>query len=901
MTIKVYPSTAPDAEVETHDVHGMTIGEWFDSHDLCCEKLNELPPHVEINGRMVGPDEWDSVYIDEDDTVEIWMQPAGGVFKALGSLIGGVLGFLLGWLMPSQRSRRSGSPEQGRKLEASSARANTARLGDVVPELAGRHIKYPDYLNQPRRYFRNRREQWLEFLCCIGPGRYQVDEETVRVGDTTFANLGDDGSYQIYEPNADLSDDPIHENWYAVDEVGGTSSGTAGLELMVEPDRKDHTDKPAEYIFSGNTITIPEGEGSFPPGWGPDTQISIELEITRTYEVTAAPFPTINPPNVFTGDFSHLMPISDDDEIHITDGVIVGTYLAQDVDLNPMGIGSLQLWTVPDEEQEVPSEPVTWIPEGDHDLATLAVYIKTLLGASEEFVTYGGDPIPAMTSPAEIDYHGGAIYGEFSSLFVACPAGELTTRFECDFFFPGGLGYIEDSGNIANRSVTVEIQYRDANIGGAFTSVVKTFTDSTQDQIGFTEAFDVPLMRPEVRIRRVGVNETSTQVLDTVQWYSLRSRLPTVTRYPNWTVMAVRMRSGGRMSAQSENQVNVIATRILPELIDGQWTAPAPTRDIAAFVKYIASTIGYTDDDLDMEALSRLNDLWRARGETVDYVFDETTVKKAIDVCFGAGMSELTVSDGKIKPVRDDVRTTFETEQGYSPQNMTRNLVRQFKTRSADDPDGVEVEFMDAATWEPDVVRCFLPGDQGFKIEKIKLDGVTDRTRAWRIGMRHRSMQRYNRWEYSFATELDAMNSEYLSYVPLLDDVPGYGQSSILEHIQDHTGGALMFVSEPMNWSEAGPHVVAYRRPDGTVAGPYPASRGADDYQIIADVPKPWPVVTLKHEPPHVYFGTTERWCFPALITSIKPSENGTTASVEARNYDVRVYAHDNEQPPAQD
>src|SRR5690554_6122002 len=147
-------------------------------------------------------------------------------------------------------------------------------MGDVVPELAGRHIRYPDYLNQPRRYFHNRREQWLQFLCCIGPGEYQIEDEDVRVGDTPFANLGDDGSYQIYGPNANLAGNPIHENWYSVDEVGGTSSGTAGLELVVERDGSEHTD-PAEYVFEGNTITIPSGTGSFPPGWGPNTVVSV--------------------------------------------------------------------------------------------------------------------------------------------------------------------------------------------------------------------------------------------------------------------------------------------------------------------------------------------------------------------------------------------------------------------------------------------------------------------------------------------------------------------------------------------------------------------------------------------------------------------------------------------------
>lgn len=900
MTIKVYPSTLSETPIEVHGDWGITIGQWFDSKGLDRSQFEMQPVSVKKNGVLVDPADWDDTEINQGDSIDVYAQPHGGVFKAVGSLVGGVFKFLFGWVMPSSKTPRYGSPERGNKIEPSEARANTARMGEVVPELAGRHIKYPDYLNQPRRYFRNRREQWLEFLCCIGPGRYQILDEEVRVGDTTFDNLGDDGSYQIYEPNADLSGNPIHENWHTVDEVGGTSSGTAGLELVVDPARRNHTDIPPEYVFSGNTITIPEGTGSFPPGWGPGTIIRVTLTMTKIYAVTGGGVP-LQQPNVFTGDFSHLMPIANGTLLTFTSGPLVGTYMAQAVSLDASGVGSMQLWVpgAPGDEHNPPvdPEPVSHLSPGSYNMTSVGVHDRTLLGSSEELVTYAGEALLTYTGPATIAFAGGTVYGEWSSTFAACPAGELTERFEVDFFFPQGLGYIKDDGNISNRSVTVEIQYRDADTGGPFTSIVKTYSARTLDQIGFTESFSVSSMRPEVRVRRVGSQSTSTQVQDTVQWYALRSRLPTVTRYPNWTVMAVRLRSGGRMSAQSENQVNVIATRILPELNNGQWSVPVPTRDISAFVKYIASTIGYTDDNFHIEELRRLNQVWRQRGETLDFVFSESTVKSVLDVAFGAGMAELTVSDGRIKPVREGVRTTFETEQGYSAQNMTSPLVRRFKSRAHDDPDAVEVEFMDETNWEKNTVLCTLPGDQAFKVERLRVDGVVDRTRAWRIGMRYRAQLKYRRWEYRFSTELDAMNSEYMSYVPIIDDMPGYGRSALLEHIEPYQGKALLHISEPVEWEEGASHVVAYRRPDGTVAGPFPAQAGDDEFQVIADIPQPWPEVSLRMELPHIYFGVAQRWCFPALITSIRPNSDGTTVDVEAQNYDSRIYDYDDESP----
>src|SRR5690606_26800755 len=139
-------------------------------------------------------------------------------------------------------------------------------------ELADTFRRFPDYLTPPRRHFINRREQWLEFLTCIGPGRYQVHGSDVKVSDTPFASLGADGQYQIFEPGTDLSSVPTHEHWHTVDEGGGTSSGTAGLELSTEIGNRVNTD-PGSYGFDGLIVSRIAGE--FPPAWGASTLVSV--------------------------------------------------------------------------------------------------------------------------------------------------------------------------------------------------------------------------------------------------------------------------------------------------------------------------------------------------------------------------------------------------------------------------------------------------------------------------------------------------------------------------------------------------------------------------------------------------------------------------------------------------
>lgn len=881
MTIKVYPELTSCDPIEEHEFSGK-FSEWLDSKEANYRAWEVPPTVLVVNGVEIPFSDWEEIQLSADDNVEVRYVQHGGVFKALGTIVGKVFNFAFGWLLPSNKAPTRYETPQGKQLEAAMGTANQAKLGDVVPEIAGRHRRYPDYLTPPRRYFASPREQRLEFLACIGVGRYQIHDADVKVGDTQISSLGADGSYQIFDPNANLAGVTTHQHWHTVDEVSGTSSGTAGLELSTELGNRENK-QPASYTFNGLTIT--RSDGHFPSGWGNGTLVSINYP--RQYVATST---------TLTGFFGHS-------------GINVASHFGDDwipevVENQGDGYYTLSFWRMetvagggdqPDREVKrylhfAPgSRTYDFAPNVKWTISSNDEISITLLDEGRFFE----NDVSFSTS---VSLEGGVVYGEWTSEFVATPGNEVTGTLELDFFFPGGLAYINDEGGVRERSVSIEYQYRDLATD-VRTTVQRTYTERTLDQIGFTERISIPTCKVAVRARRVGASSTSTQVHDTVHWYGLKCRLPTRTRYSDWTTISVQLRSGGRIAAQSENQINVVATRILPTLqSNGTWTSPQPTRDISAFVRHIAESIGYTLDDIDMPELLRLHNIWKGRGETIDNVFELTTVKEALATVLAAGMSELTIADGLIRPVRDGIRTQFE--DGYSPQNMTGALRRTFRAARHDDADGVEVEYIDNETWTRETVICALPGSPQIKLEKLTLKGAFSRARAWRIGMRRARQIAYQNWEYSFDTEMDALNSEYLSYVPLLDDIPGYGQSALLTNVEAVGSNVILTVSEEIQWQDGKDHVVAYRKADGTLAGPWPATKGHGDFTIIAPIPaSERPIVSLKMELPHVYIGTTEEWCFPALITDITP--RGTdSVSVSAVNYDARIYADDDNYPP---
>lgn len=534
-------------------------------------------------------------------------------------------------------------------------------------------------------------------------------------------------------------------------------------------------------------------------------------------------------------------------------------------------------------------------PEDEsHGPSAITVARLTDTGAVDD--TWGGfDAIETNNFSITLDES--TKEGDWSGPFYGCPEGEVIRRFELDFFFPQGLvRFTEKNGNIRSHWAKVEVQFRDSASAGDWETRMYTFEAMSQDQQGYTRAVTAATyIRPEIRVRRIGAESTENFKFNRVQWYGLRGRIDKApTRYNGVTTMALYIRGGSRLSAQAESQVSVIATRKLPVLVGGEWTDPVATRDITSWVNHVSKSVGAVDDDLNIEELARYGEVWSARGDYFDFsVEGSSTVKECINDALTAGFAEFTLERGQITPVRDEPRT--QIGKMYTPQNMTAPLKRSFTLPAPDDYDGVLIKYRDGITWAEEPVKCKLPGDAFNRVQEITLDGVTDRDRAWRYGMRKRRAQVYQNKSYSWSTELDALNSGYLSYDAVADDIPGYAQSAIMVDYTSGEGPVIIESTEPFEWTEGQSHVLALRRPDGSVSGPWAASR-VDKFRIAVPTIDFVPDLSYEIEPPHLLFGTTTRWCYPVLVTSIEPGDYA--ADVEAVNYDARVYADDNNFAP---
>tara|TARA_R100000781_G_scaffold110309_3_gene75681 strand:+ start:88 stop:2265 length:2178 start_codon:yes stop_codon:yes gene_type:complete len=724
-------------------------------------------------------------------------------------------------------------------------------------------------------------------MLSVGVGSYSIEADSIRIGETPFGQLSSAVNYAIFEPGAYVAGNQCHQNWYTAPEVGGTTS-SAGIRLY-------RGESLSAGLFgesidlSGNTIETSLSFVTFPGDWGVGDFIYISGGQSTDVSTDS------NGDTVLTASWG-VTQVGDNIRLRSDDLTQAnGVFLVESVDGNDITISqggtTVQGWptgtylifsSLTDRAYRIDSK--IYDP-GNPELVRGFTVTRFLDGA----VDTGWPGFSTETGYYDVLLDQRSANEGWAGPFAACPSGETTDTIEVDFFLPQGQGKIDEDTVVSfDTKRQVEVQWREIGTT-AWNSQTYTIDNATRDQLGFTYRLSLgSAIRPEVRVRRVQAESNEIADLDRIEWLGLKARLPTVTSYAGVTTMAVTLEGTDQIGSQSNNQINIVATRKLPPVAGG---APATTRSIADATAYVARSLGYGDDQINISELERLDGIWQARGDTFDFVINDGTALDAMKMMLRAGFADVTLDNGVITPVRDEPRT--QLEDGYSPENMTAPLRRQFSGRQPDEADGVEVEYTNADTWTTETVMCTLPGDQQIKVDKIKLDGVTDRTRAWRIGMRRRRAQRYRRWTYTFNTELDALNSQYLSYVPLLDDIPGYGKVAILESIS----ADRITVSEPMEFEAGKNHVIAYRAEDGSTVGPFPCTEGPDEFTALVSIPEPWPaVLPPDREPTHVYFGTTERWCFPALISNIDPQGPGSV-SVSATNYDARVYADDDNAP----
>lgn len=792
-----------------------------------------------LNGEILPFKEWKTTVFASGDLVECMIEPKGVETVVMVVIAVASAAYAIHMANQPLPDTYNNTSPNGSSIYDVNAQGNRSKLMGTVPVLFGRHPIYPDYLNPPRTIYKDNKKILYVMLSCFA-GRGEILPENVVIGDTQVSKFGSDVSYEIFPPGADVSGHDAHLTEYRSVEVG-SSNGTSGLELKGTSYALDWVEVDGGVYYSWKVRSDPKVLGFY-----------------KSVKVGGVLYNF----NLYPWQREHRDATGED---------LMGKALEFfDANNNSLGIyrgvsdsnqGHLVRFEKLNPDQTVDT---SWTGFGAEDYHFRAHYLVL------DFVN-------------DID-----LIGPFS----AVPIGETTDKLIFDFRLNNGLTRLDSNGDVHEHYVKIEIQWRINELSG-WQRKVQVYTAATRDQLAYTLEIPVPVgSKPDVKIRRLTPSADDILIKDKIEWVALRSSLKSATSYPGITTIAFKITGTEELANAAENKISILPTSELKKFnSSGQMTAFGTTRSISSALYAVADELGY---EIDMDALWRLHQVWEARGDYFDALYDNaSTAWKVFQQILAVGFAEPTLDFGKIIPIRDEKRTALCNQ--YQPDNI---LPGSWKVDGSffddSDNDGIEVEYLSVETRKPETILCLLPGDAGDNPERVRAFGITDRTQAYRFGMRKRATQKYRRIRHTFSTEMDALNSRYMSYDALGIDMPGYSQTGRIEAVD----GRALYLNQDLEWGDdSKPHYVGVRKLNGKVSGPYLCTKGAAANSVVINRDLDFtPIFDGIHEPPFFLFGVADEWCLPVLITDIKTS--GTDkVKVTAYEDSEEVYKYDDAVP----
>lgn len=243
---------------------------------------------------------------------------------------------------------------------------------------------------------------------------------------------------------------------------------------------------------------------------------------------------------------------------------------------------------------------------------TTATMVRLVSGAVDE-------SWPGFSARTMIDYEATGLNDTLSWLgpFLVCPENEVVDAFEVNFSFPNGICGFDSKGKKRIRHVEWEIQYRVYGSGSGWVSHQGEYALKNVNGLGFTER--ITLSSPglvEVRCRRRN-EQGSNNARDSMYWQALRGRLLTrPSSYPGVSLMAVTVETGGKLAAQSDRRVNVVATRAYDS---------GTARTISGALLHVGNSLGL---EMDVDTINALESAyWTPRGK-ISILLPETVSQR---------------------------------------------------------------------------------------------------------------------------------------------------------------------------------------------------------------------------------------------------------------------------------
>lgn len=850
----------------------------------------------------------------------------------------------------AQRNIASESPNNGL-----SARANRERVNGRIPDIYGTVRSTPDLLAVPYSVFENHVEKEIAYMC-VGRGQFEIhdvrDDTTPadEIAGMSVEVYGPNTSPNGGVPQLRIGN-AINTPVLAVkrsNSVNGqvlqppNSSRLVFSPMVFESPNIVRSTNPdvdfTELFLTGDVIEVTraavtagvyqyvaplDSVGAASEGFMEDSVGYLTLEgdqsenweVGQTVTITNGTFHWIA---VTGGDGGYLVDKSaningtyDISGVSIVSNMgVTSTVLSLDISQNysawPGALGSVHTYPTGNPTLTRPSGEVLYDLSGTYTINTLTNNELSLSDPASVNADwnvleseYGGiSPELIVTVQAQKERWVG---------WMTVESATPISRAVCNIIALNGL-YADNGQQQYRRDVAVRLEAVPLDAAGNPTASARVFDGVVQGSAtsrstrAATLNVDLGMESLKWQFRMIRTSDSDTnfegQVIDEVKWRDLYAASP--VNQPHFgdvtTVLASTFATDGALAVK-ERKLNLLVTRQIPLREGAGFTSTLhSTRNAADILCAIAldPRIGNRSmAEIDVEGI------YATAAEIVDYF----GIPDAAEFCYTFDKSEMSFEE-TFQAVANAIfcqayrqgsqlRLFFERETDDSSLLFNhRNTLpgsesRTFSFGPAEGYDGVEYEYV-----SPDddaVVTIYLPDQSAVKPQKIESVGV----RSHRQGGLH-AWRAWNKIQHQHTTmERDCLSEASMLVLGqriLCSDTTKAGEQGGYVTAVD---GLAVRLSQPMDWSQLGPHVMFIQNSDGQTEG-IPISSADEDFWALLSRPPRVPIVTSSAQPTGYIIGsgTEQRQAVPFILTAKNPID-GFNVRLSAVNYDRRYYAKD--------
>ena len=242
LDVVMFDDLSRAVESHTYDVLDISLSEFLASEIKNYDASKPLYFSVYADGVKIPSDLWPRFSLKSCKSLNIVLEPLGDPFTWVAIVVAIAAAAYSAYLMHKMTAKTGTGTKTGSSIYDVNAQGNQVKLNEVIPEQFGLIKRYPDYIADTHRFYRdNKRVLDLSLSQGVGSFSHTDNGSDMYFGNTPFNLLSDKIKFKVYEPAEPLAENSIDSElgwcWFNSLEISAS-----GKELDTPKQNSDDTE-----------------------------------------------------------------------------------------------------------------------------------------------------------------------------------------------------------------------------------------------------------------------------------------------------------------------------------------------------------------------------------------------------------------------------------------------------------------------------------------------------------------------------------------------------------------------------------------------------------------------------------------------------------------------------------